>query len=77
MIAFSSNTCAGVSFQSFFNSKNASFCWLFLIFFLVSLRSLDVIDRCFSRRTMEEIISALVIFSFIYIVKVGLHSFLS
>ncbi|CAF1829772.1 unnamed protein product [Brassica oleracea var. botrytis] len=39
--------------------KNASFCWLFLIFFLVSLRSLDVIDRCFSRRTMEEIISAL------------------
>ncbi|KAF3560013.1 hypothetical protein F2Q69_00011805 [Brassica cretica] len=39
--------------------KNASFCWLFLIFFLVSVRRLDVIDRCFSRRTMEEIISAL------------------
>jgi len=33
---------------------------------LFTLLRLDVIDRCFSKRTMEEIISALVSFSLIY-----------
>ena len=76
MIAFTCfemfQPCHRVNFQSLSNRNNVLVTSSMKIVLLAALKKtvsicrLDVIDKCFSRRTVEEIISALVIFSSIY-----------
>ena len=77
MIAFTCfemfQPCHRVNFQSLSNRNHFLVTSSMKIVLLAALKKktvsicrLDVIDKCFSRRTVEEIISALVSFSSIY-----------